>query len=98
MEVVDQEMATDEASQSIAPVEDAPLPPQDGDDTAAALTFLIFVYLFFFSFSVNFFLGAQCVLGFFILLLEQYFHSNLRKMFLPSVYGFLLFLSLQLYQ
>ena len=36
MEVVDQEMATDEASQSIAPVEDAPLPPQDGDDTAAA--------------------------------------------------------------
>ena len=53
---------------------------------------------FFFSFSVNFFLGAQCVLGFLILLLEQYFHSNLRKMFLPSVYGFLLFLSLQLYQ
>ena len=40
MEVVDQEMAVDEASQSTAPAEDtprdAPLPPQDGDDTAIA--------------------------------------------------------------
>ena len=40
MEVVDQEMAVDEASQSTAPTEDAPrdahLPPQDGDDTAIA--------------------------------------------------------------
>ena len=40
MEVVDQEMAVDEASQSTAPAEDtprdAPLPPQNGDDTAIA--------------------------------------------------------------
>ena len=38
MEVVDQELAVDDASQSTAPTKDAPrdapLPPQDGDDTA----------------------------------------------------------------
>ena len=40
MEVVDQEMAMDEASQSMAPAEDAPgdthLPSPDGDDVATA--------------------------------------------------------------
>ena len=40
MEVVDQEMAADKASQSAAPVEDAPgdafLPSQDGDNAATA--------------------------------------------------------------
>ena len=40
MEVVDQEMAADEASQSTTPGEatprDTPLPPPDGDDAAAA--------------------------------------------------------------
>ena len=38
MEVVDQEMATDEAAQSTAPEatpRDTPMPPLDGDDTAA---------------------------------------------------------------
>ena len=40
LEEVDQEMVTDEASQSTAPTSDAPgdapLPPPDGDDTTAA--------------------------------------------------------------
>ena len=40
MEVVDQEMVANEASQSTAPIEVAPedtsMPPPDGDDTAAA--------------------------------------------------------------
>ena len=40
MEVVDQEMAVDEASQSTALAEDAPLdaplPPPNGDDAATA--------------------------------------------------------------
>ena len=40
LEEVDQEMVTDEASQSTAPTGDAPgdapLPPPDGDDTSAA--------------------------------------------------------------
>ena len=40
MEVVNKEMATNKASQSTALAEDAPgdapLPPQDGDDTAIA--------------------------------------------------------------
>ena len=40
LEEVDQEMAVDEASQSIAPASDAlgdaPLPPPDGDDAAIA--------------------------------------------------------------
>ena len=40
MEVVDQEMAVDKASQSTAPAKDAPrdahLPPPDGDDVATA--------------------------------------------------------------
>ena len=41
-------------------------------------------------FFVIFSLGARCVLGFLGLLLEQYFHTNLRTMFLPSVYGLLI--------
>ena len=40
MEVVNQEMPADKASQSTTPAEDAPgdapLPPQDDDDTATA--------------------------------------------------------------
>ena len=40
MEVVDQEMAADEASKSTAPTEatpgDTPIPPTDGDDVVAA--------------------------------------------------------------
>ena len=71
MEVIDQEMVIDEVSQSTAPTEDAlgdsPLPSPDGDDAATNWTCLMFIYLFFFFFSVIFFLGAQCVLGFFIL-------------------------------
>ena len=35
-------------------------------------------------FLCNFFLGAQCVLGFLILLSEQCFYSNLRTMFLAQ--------------
>ena len=95
MEVVDQEMAVDEASQSTALAEDtpldAPLPPPDGDDAATAWTCLMFVYLFSLFFFVIFFLGAWCVLGFLILLLEQCFYSKLRTMFsLPGVYGSLI--------
>ena len=47
-------------------------------------------FAYFLFFCNLFFLGAQCVLGFLILLSEQYFHSNLKTMFLPSVYGLLI--------
>ena len=42
------------------------------------------MYFFFF------FLVPSVFLGFLILLSEQYFHSNLKTMFLPSVYGLLI--------
>ena len=68
-------MATDKASQSNAPAKDTP-----GD-----------VCTFFSLFCNFYFLGAQYVLGFLILLSEQYFHSNLRTIFflLPNVYELL---------
>ena len=87
LEEVDKEMATDEASQSTVPEGDAHRdvpPPSAGDDVATdALTCLLAFFFFFF-------LGAQCVLGFLILILEQCFYSNLRTIFLPNVYGLLL--------
>ena len=96
LEEIDQEMAIDEASQFATPADDAPvdapLPPPIGDDAATASTYFMFNYpfffsfFFFFSFLVIFFLGAQCVLDFLILLSERYFYFYLRTMFFCLVF------------
>ena len=84
---VDKEMAADEASQSTGPEgdtpESAPPPPANYNPAIDAWTCYLFSSSFF-SFWV-----LSVFWAFLILISEQCFYSNLRTMFLSSVYGLL---------
>ena len=90
LEEVDKEMAIDKASQSTAfeggALESAPPPPIGDDIAAACLNLFKFVYFFFFFFFGILLFRCPVCFGLF----DKYFHSNLRTMFLPSIYVLLI--------